>query len=228
MSYKILGLALLALTIAAYAKEGPQTTFIIKQIEAKTSVGKVQPEGIRNVRRGKYPGINADIWCGEVHLADNAAFVGGWRPFSIIAFTKSSVIVDVWQQHRTDWSNAILNASSTKANESAAKAISGVCQYVPGWEPPVTTREQYQPAWYQGGTLHNATAVEWLAGSSSNRLATSADFIAKLKAADSVSQLKVRAAALSSCITEAASTSSSKQVDIKDVAVSCIILLGYK
>ena len=34
--------------------------------------------------------------------------------------------------------------------------------------------------WYEGGTLHQATAKEWHAVSSENQLATAADFVAKV------------------------------------------------
>lgn len=83
-------------------------------------------------------------------------------------------------------------------------------------------------AWYNGGTLHNATGAQWLAGDFSDQLATSADFVAKMDAASDMSELRVRANSLSSCITEAVSDPSLEQSSVKDVAVLCIVQLGYK
>ena len=82
--------------------------------------------------------------------------------------------------------------------------------------------------WYQGGTLHKATAKEWQSASIENRLATSADFIASTKAATSMGQLKTRAVALQQCVTDATKGVKLQSLNVTDSAAACIILLGYK
>jgi hypothetical protein len=54
--------------------------------------------------------------------------------------------------------------------------------------------------WYQGGTLHKSTGREWHAATYRNRLATSADFVARAKAASTRRELLVRAVGLERCI----------------------------
>ena len=79
--------------------------------------------------------------------------------------------------------------------------------------------------WHDGGTLHNASASEWLSASYSNRLATSADFAAATKLASDMAGLRVVAEELSSCITEAVSDSSLGSLQVKDVAALCIMMI---
>ena len=38
-----------------------------------------------------------------------------------------------------------------------------------------------QKQWYEGGTLHNATAAQWRIADEGNKLATCADFVANIK-----------------------------------------------
>lgn len=82
--------------------------------------------------------------------------------------------------------------------------------------------------WYEGGTLHKATAQKWHAATSGNQLATSADFLAATKAASSMAQLKTRSYALRSCITEATNDPILFNLMVPDVAALCIVQLGYK
>ena len=44
----------------------------------------------------------------------------------------------------------------------------------------VSAPEPVQPKWYQGGTLHQAGALEWQQATPQNKLATAADLLAKL------------------------------------------------
>ena len=82
--------------------------------------------------------------------------------------------------------------------------------------------------WYQGGTLHNATAREWQAARADNRLATTADFVASLKAASNMTELKTRAQAVQKCITESTKDPSLYHLQVSEVAVACITLLEYE
>lgn len=81
---------------------------------------------------------------------------------------------------------------------------------------------------YGQGTLHNATALEWAAGSASDRLATSADFVRAVGGASNTADLQVRATELNACMTEAVSGSPPASLSAKDVAAACMVLLGYK
>lgn len=81
---------------------------------------------------------------------------------------------------------------------------------------------------YGQGTLQNATALEWAAGSASDRLATSADFVRAVVGANDATDLQVRATELNACITEAVSGSPPPSLSAKDVAAACMVLLGYK
>jgi len=81
--------------------------------------------------------------------------------------------------------------------------------------------------WYEGGTLHNAEASQWHKSSAHNKVATAADFIVKLEFSSNMEQLKQRAFELSICITEATSEKSLMSMKITDVAVLCVVQLGY-
>ena len=82
--------------------------------------------------------------------------------------------------------------------------------------------------WYEGGTLHKATAAEWQAATASNKLATAADFLAAIKAARSMSELKTKGNALQKCITESTKDSISHNLKVSEVAAACVVLLGYQ
>lgn len=86
-------------------------------------------------------------------------------------------------------------------------------QPAPTSDAPVPQQEPVRPVektparWYQGGTLHSATGANWREATPENKLATCADFIAKLRESgrltdalaaklDSVDALKAPAAEL--------------------------------
>lgn len=81
--------------------------------------------------------------------------------------------------------------------------------------------------WYEGGTLHKATAKTWHASSAQNQLATSADFVAAAKAAKSMAQLQLRSAALKTCISTSTADPDHRYLEVSEVAAVCIVLLGY-
>lgn len=82
--------------------------------------------------------------------------------------------------------------------------------------------------WYKGGTLHEAKGYEWIAKDYADQIATSADFLASLKAANSMSQLRMRSISLNRCINEIASDHSFMNMSVKDITVLCVVELGYK
>jgi len=82
--------------------------------------------------------------------------------------------------------------------------------------------------WYEGGTLHRATAQQWHDASSENRLATAADFAASADTSVGLNELRERASALQICISTATSDSSLGSLKVAEVAAVCIIQLGYR
>ena len=86
----------------------------------------------------------------------------------------------------------------------------------------------YAGEWYSGGTLHDATLREWYSASYQNRLATSADFIAAVKRAKDMKQLKERAIELEHYITTVATDPVSHGQKVKDIAVIGIVTLGFE
>ena len=94
----------------------------------------------------------------------------------------------------------------------------------------VVAPEAREPTvWYEGGTLHKNTNVEWLAADERYRLATAADFAATIAkhrgvSSSSLDELLVRATALSVCITKASDVET--EVEVSSLAASCAILLA--
>jgi hypothetical protein len=83
--------------------------------------------------------------------------------------------------------------------------------------------------WYEGGTLHKATAAQWAAASSSNRLATAGDWSATKLGESRVRQLGMNglrsyAQQLVNCVNEATSDGPSNQT-VGGIAAACAILM---
>ena len=82
--------------------------------------------------------------------------------------------------------------------------------------------------WYEGGTLHDSSISEWRNATERNKLATCADWIAKIDNTISMEELYIRANSLVICIDEA-----TKGLDVMDdepaagIAVLCIKTLEY-
>jgi len=91
----------------------------------------------------------------------------------------------------------------------------------------VSTLPSKAAEWYEGGTLHKASAREWHAATLENQLASSADMLTATKAASGMDQLKVRATALRTCITEATNDRSLYEQKVADIGALCIVILGY-
>jgi len=81
--------------------------------------------------------------------------------------------------------------------------------------------------WYEGGTLHKATGQQWQAASHSNRLATSADFVAATVKPSSMSELRTKATSMERCVTEATRGPESVSLKASELAAACVILLGW-
>jgi hypothetical protein len=80
--------------------------------------------------------------------------------------------------------------------------------------------------WYEGGTLHKATARQWFDATPANRLATSADFVSGILKPRSMAEMKAQAEEMQTCISEAAPTSPSQSV--AQLGAACAIVLGWK
>jgi len=86
-----------------------------------------------------------------------------------------------------------------------------------------------QSNWYEGGTLHRSTVRTWKTSSDKNKLATCADFMAKVNNKISMQELKIRSANLKTCIDEATREASATDgIEVSSIASLCIRQLGYK
>jgi len=82
--------------------------------------------------------------------------------------------------------------------------------------------------WYEGGTLHRARIHEWKRASEENKLATCADFAAKINKSVSMEVLLGRAVELRACINEATrDLDSVNDEKVADIAALCVTTLGY-
>jgi len=87
--------------------------------------------------------------------------------------------------------------------------------------------------WYSGGTLHRATANQWLRGSYSNKLATAADWVVtgmgksqvRRITGGNIDRLRPYATQLVACVDETAPVSGNSRAS--ELAAACTILLGY-
>jgi hypothetical protein len=82
--------------------------------------------------------------------------------------------------------------------------------------------------WYVGGSLHKSKVSEWKLATEENKLATCADFVANIKKGLSMSELKIKATELKTCIDEAtASSNTTDEKKVTEIAGLCAIQLGY-
>jgi len=83
--------------------------------------------------------------------------------------------------------------------------------------------------WYEGGTLHRAKIEDWKKATDENRLATCADFIAKVRKPSDLNELLAKSVGLRACITEATrALESTNNENVADVAALCVVTLGYQ
>ena len=82
--------------------------------------------------------------------------------------------------------------------------------------------------WYEGGTLHNATAGRWRAGSPENQLATAADWVTKIVKVSGLDDIKWKAIEVRSCVNLATVDSAMHNQNASDIAVLCIVQLKYE
>lgn len=91
---------------------------------------------------------------------------------------------------------------------------------------------------YEGGTLHKSTLREWSQALYPNRLATSADFVAKIEPAGrpveeyklahlaiTSDEFKGLAIELASCTSTVAGNGSNAHLNVTDTAATCYVLI---
>jgi hypothetical protein len=101
--------------------------------------------------------------------------------------------------------------------------------------PALDTSQTSDPAWYSGGTLHKATARQWLEATTQNQLATASDWVLTSKqqkakvmaAAGDMSLVLPSADKLRQCINGALRRHSDLYANMPaaDIAVTCLITL---
>jgi len=79
--------------------------------------------------------------------------------------------------------------------------------------------------WYEGGTLHNANSREWNNATYENKLATAADWVAKIVNVRSMADLKSKAIEVVSCVSETVKGTGNQKV--AEIAVMCMIMMNY-
>lgn len=85
--------------------------------------------------------------------------------------------------------------------------------------------------WYSGGTLHSASIEQWKNATEDNKLATCADFVARLKEIKgdtytNLDQMKRDATEMKDCINEAVKGDESIYTSISEISAVCYVLLG--
>ncbi len=87
--------------------------------------------------------------------------------------------------------------------------------------------------WYEGGTLHKATLIEWRAATNSNRLATAADIaytlLSRKVVVTSPQQIRSFAKELEKCVSGVADEPAGWDLSLKvaEIAGMCAILMGW-
>jgi len=80
--------------------------------------------------------------------------------------------------------------------------------------------------WYEGGTLHKAKVIEWKKATERNKLATCADYMAKVDDSVTMEVIKERATILKECIDEATrDLESTNDKKVSAIAAICITMM---
>ena len=82
-------------------------------------------------------------------------------------------------------------------------------------------------AWYEGGTLHDATVAQWNAASNANRLATASDWVTVMTGWDTLEEAREKAEDLKTCVNESA-VDTIPEMKVTDIAAACAVLMGWE
>ena len=87
--------------------------------------------------------------------------------------------------------------------------------------------------WYEGGTLHGKTIMDWNTATEQNRLATSGDIILSIRGnlkfdLNSIEKIKIKAYGLSKCITSATSGNQDlENQQVSEMAILCVYQMNW-
>lgn len=84
-----------------------------------------------------------------------------------------------------------------------------------------------QQEWFEGGNLHSSTIEEWNNATSSNKLATSSDWVTAAVGWDDLDEAREKATELRTCVDEVAKEAPS-ETKSSDLAVNCMVLFGWE
>lgn len=128
--------------------------------------------------------------------------------FSCVFSSLTTSSID--QTTSNDYSTTTSSSSSSSSSTGTSSSYGGTG----------TTEE-----WYEGGDLHDANLSEWRSASRSNKLATSADFVVKIKIKEGTPKsqidldgMKPEAEQMMKCITETAGDKSEEAIDSQNVS----------
>lgn len=82
--------------------------------------------------------------------------------------------------------------------------------------------------WYIGGNLHKKSMLDWKNATEANKLATCADFIARINKDLSLTELKDKASTLKDCMDETTKgTNASDHNKVSEIGALCLVTMGY-
>jgi hypothetical protein len=114
-------------------------------------------------------------------------------------------------------------AQPTQSSQSAQSTQPTLSTSEPTASVPIEKKE-----WYEGGNLHRASLREWKTATYENKLATSADMVAKLKKFTSTVEMKAAAVELEQCVSKVAEGPEAERQPVSEVAAACALLMGYR
>ncbi|MHC1778464.1 MAG: zinc ribbon domain-containing protein [Lentimicrobium sp.] len=92
-----------------------------------------------------------------------------------------------------------------------------------------TPYKSTEQKWYEGGTLHKATIAEWRTATTTNKLATCSDFVAKIRQDKGIafdeSEIKKESYDLMNCIDAAIIDVDVDNWKVSEMAATCLVLL---
>ena len=92
---------------------------------------------------------------------------------------------------------------------------------------PKPTKKVIEKQWYEGGTLHKATAGQWHVATARNQLATAADFVSNVTDVKNMDEVLVRATGLVGCISAATDDPTLYKQEVSTIAILCVADLGF-
>lgn len=127
------------------------------------------------------------------------------------------------------FSAAVYAQQSGSCSDTNASMNDKQCAIEQEWRKKITEKSSAQPKWYEGGTLHKKKGIDWRQASEQERLATSANIAVEIleDRVDDVTELKLMANNMSSCLSDASANSEADQWQVARLAAICAIALGW-